>query len=235
MAVIDEKLRVGPAYVWANPIINSQGLVDLTIVQDSSELIAPGVPRPLLTPPAIFMGYTLGIRQSFDSGYKEQRAQGALSFTQVYVQQENFSVGGSLIFNDDPTVLKLLLPPGGSSSVDIYGGGQTDVPLYSLLLILMNRLRETDIVTCFLYYRGYFKSVEIESSSRDFHSIDFNYIVGSGLDTDGCLLAAGARDYRVWWVNKYTGELTNPILPPNTTIPELQIYNDYYPLTMIGL
>jgi hypothetical protein len=221
----DEKIRVGAAYLWVASTPNSLRMVDLIVPTTPVYGIPSRVPVPTS---GKFLGYTSGIKQSFQSQYTERTKNGSLSFTSVHVAKEEFTVSGNLVFNNDWSAIKYLLPPGSSSSLSIRGGGQTVQPRYPLLVVLENRLKDSSVYPIIYYYRGYFKSAIIESG-REFRGIDFEYHSGSGVDENGCLLAAGARNYCIYWFDSIKGTIVSPS-NPDTVPMEDSLISDFFPL-----
>jgi hypothetical protein len=235
MSALDEKTRVGSAYIWLDYTINpATGRPDFTILADPKKIIPQRVPR-LVNQDDLFVGYTLGVKISFKTKKTLLKLPGALSFTHGYVLEEDWEVSGELVFNNDWMVIKKLLPPGVSSSLDIGGGGAINIPIHSMCIVVTNRLEAQDWVPVFLFFKGFFDDLELDISSREFETIKFTFHIGTLVDAEtGCPVGAGARSYKLFFLNLITGELVDPTLPPGVTVAPPVILSQYMPLYMMG-
>lgn len=213
-SIFDAHARVGPAYLWLAPPVNSTtGLVDLSLTgNDNNDLIPDGIPRP--TSGGLFLGYDeQGVVEAPQVSYEVVPIAGSTVPFNVKIKEEKTTVKAKLLFNNDVNIVSLFRTQSLTGSLYWFTyGGATDVVMYPLLLILTNYLNDQDYVECHYYYRGYFDPAST-SSGRLFSGLDMSYTAIAGLDANGCLLPAGARIMKGWYVRvDYDG--TNTLIAP---------------------
>lgn len=234
---VDGKIRLGSAYLWLDPVLNSLGLVDMTMLKEVSGIIPQGIYYPKLRSSATqYMGYTLGVRLNFEEEERKFKSVGSLSYTKKFVTEENWDVQGQLVFNNDWRVIAKLLPNGPQSTVDKSFGGDFTKREYALLVIMTDNLEESGFVPCIYYKKGTFKAISYQASMREQGNIDFVYDVGTKTDPiTGCPIGVGGRSGRLFFIEKFTGALYPALATPGVTMVEDVIASDYYPLIVGGM
>ena len=209
----EQRARVGPAYLWLNPPVNSEtGLVDLALTGNiSSNIIEDGIPRPASG--GLFLGWDEnGIIETPSLTFEPVPLLSSTVPVDVRIKEERGTVKSRLLFIIEIDIVTLFRPPGNNSSLFTFSyGGKTKPSIYPLLVIITNELNEQDYVECHYYHRGYFEPSAL-TSGKLFSGLDMTYNALAAFNGN-CLLPEGERVMRGWYV-RVDFDGTNTLVAP---------------------
>lgn len=224
-------VKYGPIWLWLSPRVDttpgssSFGRVKLARSgNDPLGLLPNRVARPAQMIPNSYNGTYLGyvddgVTEKFSLQYEPVPVAQSIIPYGVRISKDESTITARLALNNIPYIRNIFLPPGNRGNATFSWGGETSVPLFSLLLIIQNYSDPTDeIYECHLYNRGYFEPSQLVYG-RQFNYLEMTYHSISALDGDtGCLLPPGSRTASGWYTRVGTDGVNSLVMPENPSM-----------------
>jgi hypothetical protein len=231
--MIRSRAGIGRVGVHVNKALDPvTGTIALSYTgNDIKKMIPKGMARPVFG--GTYLGEfdkDTGVVETPNVQYKEKDEFGSTIPKDVRIEREGFTVSGKLLFKSDMDIRPILQPQTTYMGSKFFIGGNSTVPIRSLLVLIQEDIKR-DVIECHFYHRGYFDPTPLVNG-RIFAPMEMTYHVLSGKNNEtGCLYPPGYRIGLGWWTS-IEADGTNVILDPSgePIVPApLTMVSNYYP------